>query len=126
MSGTELTPGMTYNIGECDMEGESPEDNELRFTAKVDGNYIDFEDLIYANCCIENGISLDMSVEGNVVTLTETELSEGTCRCMCNYPTTARLGAFEPGTYTIHVDQINYSGEITSIGRVEVVISSGQ
>ncbi|MEN6307613.1 MAG: GLUG motif-containing protein [Anaerohalosphaeraceae bacterium] len=126
MSGVELMPSMTYKVGECDTGSVLSAGNPLRFTVKVDGRFIDFEDLIFANCCIEKGIRLEMMVEGRVITLTETELSEGICNCVCNYPTTARMGPFEPGTYTVQVDQINYSGYITPIGQMEIVISSDQ
>jgi len=126
MSGVEIIPGMTYMVGECDSVSESPTENPLRFTVKAEGYFIDFEDLIFANCCIEEGFRLDMMVEGTLVTLSETELSEGLCDCLCNYPTTARIGPFEPGTYTVQVDQVNYSGYVASIGRMEVVIDSDQ
>jgi len=89
------------------------------------GSYIDFEDLIVANCCIEDGIRLDLSLEGNVITITETELSEGSCYCICNYPTTARLGPFDPGTYTVQVYQVDYFGYVVSIGEIEVIIHAG-
>ena len=126
MYGADLAPGMTYKVGECNMEIDSSGENELRFMVTVDSNYIDFEDLINANCCIEDGIRLDMLIEGDVITITETELSEGTCRCMCNYPTAARMGPFDPGTYLVQVYQVEHTGDITSIGNVEVVISGSQ
>ena len=123
MDGADSTPGITYKVGDCDMEIDSPPDNELRFSVKVDGDYIDFKDLINANCCIEDGISLEMLIEGNLITITETELSEGLCDCICNYPTTARLGPFEPGTYTVQVNQVNHSGHVQSIGSIQVSVS---
>jgi len=126
MSGIELMPSLSYKVGECDTGSVLSAGNPLRFTVKVDGYFIDFEDLIFANCCIEKGICLEMRMEDRVITIIETELSEGICNCVCNYPTTARMGPFEPGTYTIQVDQINYSGYITPIGQMEVVINSDE
>jgi parallel beta-helix repeat protein len=109
-------PGMTYQIGECDWLAASSDSNEPRFSVWVEGRYIHFEDLMYANCCPDE-LGLDKVINGNHITLYEIGYG-GMCLCMCYFPITATLGPFEDGTYTIEVFD-NYG---QSLGIVEVTI----
>ncbi|MHC4546694.1 MAG: right-handed parallel beta-helix repeat-containing protein, partial [Planctomycetota bacterium] len=63
---TAFEPGMTFQIDDCNMEyGPSwtvvAESNEPRFSVWVEGRYIYFEDLMYANCCPEE-LGLDKEI----------------------------------------------------------------
>ncbi|MHC4664444.1 MAG: hypothetical protein ACYS9T_00625 [Planctomycetota bacterium] len=105
--GMSLTePGMTYQIGGCSSQAlglsTAGLSEQARFTVTVDGQYIHFEDTMVANCCPEE-LGLEMTVEGELITIYETELTTMPCGCICDYPVSATLGPFEPGTYTLEV-----------------------
>ncbi|MHC4640174.1 MAG: right-handed parallel beta-helix repeat-containing protein [Planctomycetota bacterium] len=108
--------GITYQIEDCNRQASglfaAIESGQTRFTVTVDGRYIHFEDTMVANCCPDE-LGLEMTVEDNLITIYETEYTPYGCRCMCNYPITATLGPFEPGTYTLEVYE-DHSGFIGS------------
>jgi hypothetical protein len=96
-------PGIEYEISPCQMGLSATEQlDETRFTVTVEGRYIHFEDMMVANCCPDK-LELQMTVEGNLITINEVEYLTMPCLCICNYPVTATLGPFEPGTYTLEV-----------------------
>jgi len=97
----EGIPGITFQIDDCSMEAAA-DSNQPRFSVWVEGSYIHFEDMMVANCCPDE-LALEMTVEGNLITIYETEYTPGGCWCICDYPITATLGPFEPGTYTLEV-----------------------
>jgi hypothetical protein len=118
---TAFEPGMTYQIEDCNREASvsftaEPPD-QTRFTVIVEGLYIHFEDMMVANCCPDE-LGLEMTVEDNLITIYESEYTPGGCYCICDYPVTATLGPFEPGTYTLEVYE-EWSG---FIGSTTVVI----
>jgi hypothetical protein len=95
-------PAMSYNIEDCDSaKAAGPDKDALRFSTTVDGNYILFEDMMYANCCPDE-MWLDMEITDNQITIYE-HAEGGLCDCMCDWPITATLGPFAPGTYTLEV-----------------------
>ncbi|MHC4642481.1 MAG: BACON domain-containing protein [Planctomycetota bacterium] len=115
-------PRIVYQVDDCNMEAVQSrpvvaESNEPRFSVRVEGNYIYFKDLITANCCADE-IELQMTVEDGLITIYEIEHSKAPCTCLCDYPTTASLGPFEPGNYLLEV--IDIDGK--SLGIVEVTI----
>jgi len=110
-------PGMTYEIGDCNMSPAGTDSNEPRFSVRVEGAFICFEDMMYANCCPE-ALWLEMTVQGNAITMKEMELTLIPCDCMCYFPISARLGPFKPGTYTVEA----YDNYGQYLGIVEVVI----
>jgi predicted outer membrane repeat protein len=109
-------PGMTYQIGDCDLGAQDANSGEPNFSVWVEGRYIHFEDMIYANCC-PNELGLEKEIDGNQITLHEIGYGHG-CHCMCYFPVTATLGPFDEGTYTVEVFD-NYG---QSLGVVVVVI----
>jgi hypothetical protein len=113
-------PGLSYTIGPCGSAVPPAASADPRFAVSVQGRYIQFKDAIYGNCC-DDTIELTMDVQGNEITVLETEYAERICRCMCTYPTTARLGPFAPGTYTLAVVQQDANGK-RLIGTVKVVL----
>jgi hypothetical protein len=116
-------PGMTYQIGSCSSQVLGLSATELseqtRFTVTVDGQYIHFEDTMVANCCSDE-LGLEMTVEGELITIYETELTTTPCRCICDYAVSATLGPFQPGTYTLDVYE-DWGG---FIGSTTVTIGS--
>jgi hypothetical protein len=117
-------PSMTYQIEDCNQEASglsaSEQSSQTRFTATVKGNNIYFKDMMVANCCATE-LWLEMTVEGNLITICENE-EGGFCFCICNYPVTATLGPFEPGTYILDVYE-DYGG---FIGTTVVTIGAAQ
>jgi predicted outer membrane repeat protein len=109
-------PNITYQIDDCNQEAFElfalVSSGETRFTVTVEGPYIHFEDMMVANCCPDE-LALEMTVEDDLITIYETEYSLAPCWCICDYPVTATLGPFQPGTYTLEVYQ-DYGGFIGS------------
>jgi len=119
--GGSTGPGITYQIEDCNQEASvsftaEPPD-KTRFTVTVEGLYIRFEDMMVANCCPDE-LGLEMTVEDSLITSYETEYTPGGCYCICDYPATATLGPFDPGTYTLDV----YEDHGGFIGSATVVI----
>jgi hypothetical protein len=98
-------PGMDYYIEECDLaKVAGPDKNGLRFSVTVQGNHIFFEDMIHTSCCPDE-LLLEVTLEGDLITIYEIVHSTLLCDCMCDFPVTATLGPFEPDTYTLEVYQ---------------------
>jgi len=99
-------PGITYQIEKCDPNSfrslATNQAIETRFSVTVEGLYIHFKDMMVANCCTEK-LGLEMTVEEELITIYEIEYIPGVCFCICDYPVTATLGPFEPGTYILEV-----------------------
>ncbi len=97
-------PGMSYNIEDCDLAKKmaGPDKDALRFSATVQGNYILFEDMMTANCCPDE-LLLEITLEGDLITIYEIEYLTMPCYCICDWPVTATLGPFASGTYTLEV-----------------------
>ena len=126
----ECVPEMTWSVEpECAPETAQEQDEfstaedlgETRFTITVEGQYIHFEDMIKANCCMDY-IELKMTLDGNLITIEEVEYVTNICRCLCDFPAAATLGAFAAGTYTVEV--IDPYG--VSLGTVPVTIGGEQ
>jgi hypothetical protein len=117
--------GINWNVQPCNQgasqamaEIENMANSEsLRFSVTVQGHYIYFEDVIIANCCMDE-IELQMTIDGDQIEIREIEHVSNPCRCICNYPTTATLGPFAPGQYLLEV--IDIDGQ--SLGVVPVTI----
>jgi hypothetical protein len=116
-------PGLTYQIGGCGGSLAVREADTPRFTITVDGHYMHFEDTLTENCCLES-ISLVMGVSGYQILIRE-EIILGLylCTCTCDYPITADLGLFKPGTYTVEVVEFYYDdGLYYEVGIATVII----
>jgi hypothetical protein len=122
--GEPTEPGIAYQIDDCNPEAAAlfltGESESTRFTVTVEGQYIHFEDMMVANCCPDE-LLLEMTVKDNLITILEIEHTSFPCTCICDYPVTATLGPFEPGTYTLEVYE-DYGG---FIGSTTVTIGSG-
>jgi hypothetical protein len=109
---TAAEPGIEYQISPCQMGLSTTEQmDQTRFTVTVEGRYIHFEDMMVANCCPKE-LWLEMTVENNLITVYENEWG-GVCLCICDYPVTATLGPFKPGTYTFEVYNGGFVGSTT-------------
>jgi hypothetical protein len=114
-----VPPGIEYEISPCEWMGMSATEqlDDTRFTVTVVGRSIHFEDMMVANCCATE-LWLEMNVAGNLITINEREYAEYPCTCICDYPVTATMGPFGPGTYTLEVYE-DYGG---FIGSTTVII----
>lgn len=117
-------PTTSYQVGTCvppefGLSETGPMD-PTRFTVTVQGQYILFEDMMQANCCPDE-IELQMTADDDLITIYEIERLIGVpCPCYCNYPITATLGPFQPGSYTLDVYE-----DGTFIGTTTVDITPG-
>jgi hypothetical protein len=111
---TPAEPGIEYEISDCQMGLAAMLLDGTRFTVTVEGRYIHFEDTMSANCCPDK-LELQMTVEGDLITINEVEYLTMPCLCICDYPVTATLGPFEPGTYTLEVYNHGFVGSTTVI-----------
>jgi hypothetical protein len=124
LTGSTSGPGIEFQISPCEMwmgagsSGREPGQSDgTRFTVTVEGSNIHFEDMMSANCCtpIQN-LWIEMAVNGNLITIYENEeLPQNPCYCICDYPVTAALGPFEPGTYTFEVYNGGFVGSTTVV-----------
>jgi len=112
-------PGAAYQVLPCRGSKQAPRE-EPRFSAEVRGRYVYFADKVWANCCADR-ITLAVETEGDAIVVTETEHTTDPCRCMCDFPTKAVLGPFEPGLYTLAVWQTDRE-DSRLIGVVPIVI----
>jgi hypothetical protein len=80
--------------------------------------------MINANCCLDK-IELTMTLEDNIIKILETEYLTTPCFCLCDYPTDARLGPFDNGTYALEVYKRTNDSEEELIGRTTVTIGPG-
>jgi len=120
---------ITYNVEDCDRGGgatatQSPATLDLRFSVEVDGSYINFKDMINANCCLDK-IELTMTLNGSLIKILETEYLTTPCFCLCDFPTTARLGPFDEGTYALEVYKRTNDSQEELIGKTTVTIGPG-
>lgn len=94
---------VNYKVGACSSEmSEPPVVSDVPFQVEVQGHFIHFYDRIGANCCTP-GIEMEVQMEGKEITIHETELPGGTCRCYCTYPLRAKVGPLASDTYTLAV-----------------------
>jgi hypothetical protein len=105
--------GIEYEISPCEMVlSATMQTDETRFTVTVQDRYILFEDTMTANCCADE-LWLEMNIANNLITINEHDYGEYLCYCICEYPVSATLGPFGPGTYTLEVYE-DYGGFIGS------------
>jgi uncharacterized protein (DUF2141 family) len=105
-------PQVDYRIGTCQSQASALPNTATRFTLTVVGLYIHFHDMMVANCCPET-LGLEASVNNDLILIYETENTIMPCLCICDYPVSATIGPFEPGTYTVEVYE-DYGGFIGS------------
>ena len=72
-------------------------------------------------CCPEN-IAVTMTVEGNVLHVTETEITER-CRCMCCYTIDSDIEGVEPGEYLIEYCWYDYGVHGVLCDAVTIMVS---
>jgi hypothetical protein len=127
-------PQINYTVENCDLyeppAGQatetSPPPLAPPFSVKVEGAYVHFEHTITANCCPED-ITLEMTATGNLITITEVELLNIPCPCICDYPARATLGPFDSGTYYVGLYRLTrISGQDPSppslVGKATITI----
>jgi len=118
-------PGISYAVEPCDptggTPGEPPQPGQASFAVRVDGPYVLFQDMIGANCCADK-ISLTMTVRDGLIRVLETEHLTTPCFCVCDFPASAVLGPFDPGTYVLEVSRRTNDSQPQLIGTAVVEI----
>jgi len=121
-------PQIAYNIEECDRLAKPPPQDppvaDQTFSARVEGRYIRFADMIHANCCPDK-IQLEMTVSTFLIKILEAEYTTQPCDCICDFPASAALGPFEDGTYMLKVYRRTNDSEEQFIGETTLTIGSG-
>ena len=82
--------------------GEDPlpcGDDQFTLTVEGDTLHVLHENAVY-NCCLDD-IAVSLSVEGNVLWLSETEVAPDPCWCLCCYEVEATVVSLAPGSYTV-------------------------
>lgn len=79
------------------------------FSMEVRGSFIYLKDLVKANCCVK-GMDLQLEVEGTRIHAIQEEIRGAPCICLTNYPMTAVIGPFAPGTYWFDLNRHTDAG----------------
>ncbi|MBP7508162.1 MAG: hypothetical protein KA807_10095 [Prolixibacteraceae bacterium] len=70
-------------------------------TSLTDNNYmITHYDASY-NCCLPEGIGIDVSLSNDTLYFSEYEKVQGNCRCMCRYDVEAGMRNLKKGEYVL-------------------------
>ena len=109
-------------LGDCQNQQSATLANVERhdeLQARVDNGKVSFKhSRALFNCCLDS-ISLEMSAEGNRISVIETEYSGNPCFCQCEYEVQGEILDLGPGTYTIQIfDESN--GEILCFVKVKI------
>ncbi|UCG15576.1 MAG: hypothetical protein JSV19_09805 [Phycisphaerales bacterium] len=76
-----------------------PGDDEIELTVQPNTLHVVHRNATY-NCCASD-IVISLSVQGNLLTLTEEEILVVGCFCVCCYDVEATVVNLAPGTYTV-------------------------
>lgn len=98
---------LSYSVGGC--EENSERQGSISSYGEVEVTIMNQSVVIrhYLNyvCCA--ALKLDWSMDGNLISLTETNTGE-MCRCVCNYDVNASIGPLPPGKYLVAVYGVGY------------------
>lgn len=95
-------------------------DDEIMFTVEGGILYVLHENAMY-NCCPDD-IIISLSVEGNVLLLTEEEILTEPCYCLCCYNVEATVIDLAPGTYIVEFCWFEYDTDQVECQVGEIVI----
>lgn len=92
------------------------DDNEIFIIRSTGDNTYEFEhqDVIF-NCCLPEGIEVDVYVQNDTIFYTDKEKVKGNCKCICPYNTTAQVSGIENGDYVLC-----FLSEGSCLGTVEL------
>lgn len=72
------------------------------------------------NCCIDS-ISATQSLEGNVISINETEhLMGGGCDCICYYDIEYRLDDIAPGIYNVEISPNSTGNDPSTVYTIDI------
>jgi len=76
------------------------------------------------NCC-PDGFAYDVSVQGTLIDVTETEILTLPCLCVCCYNLTVEIAPVAPGTYTLAFSWYDYETGQWQERVLPVVVRAG-
>jgi RNase P/RNase MRP subunit p29 len=53
------------------------------------------------NCCLPEGLAVEVAIKNDTIFYTEKEKVTGTCKCLCTYDLTGEIGNLEAGEYVL-------------------------
>ena len=106
--------GRELDVGPC------TEDDEIELIAGPGTLDVMHWNATY-NCCPDD-IVISLSVEGNVLELTEEEVLTNPCYCICCYNVEATIAGLSPGLYTVQFCWYDWETQGESCHREEIVI----
>ncbi len=107
----ELTPlmGSTVSAGDCKVfedfhagDGKGSDQDCIEFEYDGEG-ILSIKHINAAFNCCPDSFGVEVSLEGNVITIVEQEYLTNPCFCLCLYDMEYSVGNVNPGTYTIKV-----------------------
>ncbi len=112
---TNEATGTLVNSTSCKLNVESLRDNTPLDKSCIEYQYSDTNVLLLShinagfNCC-PGELSADITVEGNLITIEESE-SEAGCRCLCIYDLDYEIRYLESGVYQIRIVELYLNEE---------------
>ncbi len=95
-------------------------DDEKWIVSSVDENF-KFEHIDASfNCCLPDGIKIDVYQSNDTLYYCDSEKTQGNCKCICTYNTLAEVGSLAPGNYVLCF----ITGE-SCRGSIELTIEKG-
>jgi len=98
-------------------------DDEFEFTVEPNTLHVLHKNAAY-NCCLDD-IVISLSVEGNVLVLTEEEVITDYCYCICCYDVEATIIDLAPGDYIVEFYWYDYDTQQVECYVEEIEIPGG-
>jgi len=95
-------------------------EDRIEISAEGDTIHVIHKNATY-NCCPDD-IEVSLSVEGNLLRLTEKEILTHPCYCLCCYDVKSTIVDLPSGSYTLEYCWYDYETQVTKCDTDEVVI----
>jgi hypothetical protein len=78
------------------------ENNEMLIVRSTGVNIYTIQHLnVMFNCCLPDGLAVDVVFQNDTIYYTEREKVLGNCRCLCPYDLSSEIGNLEEGEYVL-------------------------
>ena len=91
----------------------------LSFEVDTDGSVRGTHPGPMFNCCMDS-LGLKMSIDGNHITVTETEHTANPCRCVCAQDVYFELTGLDSGNYTVDIVSADNPDQVSASGTFSV------
>jgi len=94
---------LSTDFSECNGQKSAvvAEDGEKWIVSSVGENF-KFEHIdAYFNCCLPDGIEIEVYQSNDTIYYCDSEKTRGNCKCMCTYTTLAEVGNIENNDYVL-------------------------